>query len=583
MRVFIILSIIIASIMSVKASEQVTNVRIIQTSDVHGNFFPYNYITRKPWGGSMARVAAYVNSLKRSDCATPVILLDNGDILQGQPSAYYYNFIDTASPHIASRIFDFMGYDAVTIGNHDVETGHKVYDRWIADTSIPVLGANVIDKASGKPYLTPYTVIERGGVKVAVLGLLTPAIPAWLPENLWSGLRFDDMEETARKWLPVIRANDNPDVIIGLFHSGRDASRMTGDYIENASYSVARDVPGFDIVLMGHDHRRFEEILTNTAGEKVVVLNPANNANAVADISITISKDSDGNIQKNIDGKIVDIDTLTPDGDFMTHFADVRDTISEFVSRKIGTSTGNFSTRDAFFGPSAFMDLIHQLQLEIGQAEISFAAPLSFDAEISEGDVTMSDMFTLYKYENLLYTMALTGREIKDYLEESYSIWTRQMASPDEHILLFNSDSTSPAFTSLKNPSYNFDSAYGIDYTVDVTKPKGEKINILALSDGRTFSPDSTYRVAINSYRGNGGGDLLTKGAGIPQHQLTGRIVASTDKDLRYYLMKAIEEKGRISPSVDGNWKFVPENYAVPASKRDYHLLFPTDSAKKHK
>ncbi|MCM1519331.1 MAG: bifunctional metallophosphatase/5'-nucleotidase [Lachnoclostridium sp.] len=559
----------------VNKDEKEVNLTIVQTTDVHGNYFPYDFINRRPSDGSMARVATYVKALRDSLGSDNLILLDNGDILQGQPAVYYYNFIDTVTPHLTARILNYLGYDAETIGNHDVETGHKVYDRYRSQLSMPLLGANVIDKSTGKPYLTPYIIIERDGVKIAVLGLLTPAIPAWLPETLWDGLDFEDMVSSARRWVPEIREKHNPDLVIGLFHSGRDAAKTTGKYRENASLLVAREVPGLDAVLFGHDHTRYDSTLENVAGETVMTLNPANNATSVAQLDIKVKKADGKVVDKQIDGRIVDVTALEPDEAFMAEFMADNEAINAFVDRKLGTATGDFSVRDAYFGPSAFIDLIHDLQLEISGADISFAAPLTFDAIIKEGDVTVSDMFKLYKYENMLYTMELTGREIKDYLEKSYALWTSQMSSPDDHLLLLaDGDAAKGDYAKLKNPSYNFDSAAGIDYTVDVTKPEGQKITILGMSDGRKFDPDAKYKVAVNSYRGNGGGDLLTKGAGIPAEELPKRIISSTDKDLRYYLIKAVEQRGTITPGVKGNWHFVPEALVAPAAERDRKILF---------
>lgn len=552
------------------------NLKIVQTTDVHGNYFPYNFITRQPGSGSLARVMTRVNTLRDSLGAENVLLFDNGDILQGQPTAYYYNFIDTVSPHLTAEMMNYMGYNLATIGNHDVETGHAVYDRWRSQLDMPLLGANVVNAETGEPYLQPYTVIERDGIKVAVLGLLTPAIPAWLPETLWSGLRFDDMVETARKWVPIIKEKESPDVMIGLFHAGRDSTKMIGEFVENPSMIIAEKVPGFDVVLMGHDHTRYNQKIVNVAGDTVLVLNPANNADNVAEVDIAISVRNGKIAGKRFSGNIVNVDESVPDSVFMSRFKSQYETIDNFVSRKIGTATGDFTSRDAYFGPSAFMTLLHKLQLEIGDADISFAAPLSFDAVIKNGDITMSDMFSLYKYENMLYTMELTGQEIKDYLEESYSIWTQQMSSPADHLLLFseNGNAAKGDYAKLKNPSYNFDSAAGINYTVDVTKPKGEKITITGMSDGTPFDINRRYRVAINSYRGNGGGDLLTKGAGIPQNELKKRIVKATDKDLRFYLMEAIETKDALSPVIEENWKFEPDELVAPAIVRDREILF---------
>lgn len=563
------------SSMNVMANTDV-HIKILQTTDVHGNFFPYNFITRTPWKGSLARVASVIDSVRAAAGKENVVLIDNGDILQGQPTVYYYNFIDTVSPHIASRIYDFLQYDAATIGNHDVETGHHVYDRWIAQTSTPILGANVVRADSGEPYLTPYTVIERQGVKIAILGLLTPAIPAWLPENLWSGLRFEDMEECAEKWIKIIKEKESPDLIVGLFHSGYDYTRQTGDYHENASLQIAKNIPGFDVVFMGHDHQRFNKVVANASGDSVVVINPANNANAVALVDVTLQKNADGKVAlKHISGKLIDTEDIAPDAAFMNEFSGDYAKVDEFVSRPIGVAEGEFSSHDAFFGPSAFIDLVHRLQLDITGADISFAAPLSFDATIKKGSVRVSDMFNLYKYENLLYTMRMTGKEIKDYLEESYSIWIQNPSDAQSHLLLFASQNPTASDNALKYPSYNFDSAAGIRYTVDVTKQKGQRVSIISMADGKPFDEDTEYKVAVNSYRGNGGGDLMTKGAGIAHEELPSRIITSTELDLRYYMLKEIERLGVIAPKTLDCWKFVPEDVVSPLISTDKAILFP--------
>lgn len=560
-----------------QAEARTVEIKLVETSDVHGNYYPEDFINRVPAKGSLARVSSYVDSVRGAMGDDRVVLLDNGDILQGQPTVYYYNYIDTAAVHIASQMMDFMGYDAGTIGNHDVETGHKVYDRWIAQKKSPTLGANVVSAATGEPYLAPYTIIERAGVRIAVIGLLTPAIPGWLPENLWSGLRFDDMESTASKWVKHVKETERPDLTVGLFHSGRDSTKTTGNTVENASLLVAKHVPGFDIVMMGHDHSPFNETITNDAGEKVVVVNPANNANRVATVNATFDVADDGNVTLlSLTPELADMDSFAPDTAFLSRFEPQRREVEKFVSRRIGHIDTTMSTRDAYFGPSPFIDLIHRLQLAISGADISFAAPLSFDATIAEGDIHVSDMFNLYKYENMLYTMALTGREIKDYLEMSYDQWTNTMQSPGDHLLRLrdNAGGDDMTHTGFRYPSYNFDSAAGINYTVDVTKPRGEKITILSMADGSAFDPDATYKVAVNSYRGNGGGNLLTQGAGIPVEELPKRILDSTDKDLRYYLMEYITEHSEVKAERADNWKFIPQEIAGPAAERDRMLLF---------
>ena len=573
-RLISLIMILAAGFNTINAQEHTIKLKIVQTSDIHGNFFPYDFINRKAWGGSLARVHAFAEE-QRKTFGDNLILLDNGDILQGQPSVYYYNFIDTVSSHLCADMLNFMRYDAANMGNHDIETGHAVYDRWVKECNFPVLGANIIDTKTGAPYLPPYKIIERDGIKIAVLGLITPAIPAWLAENLWEGLQFEDMETSARKWVKIIQEKEKPDILIGLFHSGRDASKNTGKWNENASLTVAQNVPGFHIVLMGHDHRQFCQNVPNCEGNYVMAVNPGSNGNDVSDIDITITKNGN-ETSMNIDARLTDMNKYEPSQEFMAHFKKQYDDVDNFVKQKIGTITASLDTRPAYFGSSAFIDFIHTLQLAISGADISFAAPLSFDATIDKGDIYMSDMFNLYKYENMLYVMELTGKEIKDYLEYSYSIWTRQMTSPDDSLLLLKdiTPEEDKSHAIFANPSYNFDSAAGIIYTVDVTKPQGEKISISSMADGTPFLMDKTYKVAINSYRGNGGGELLTRGAGIPQDQLHARIVFSTDKDLRFYLMEYIRKQGTLSPKALNQWRFIPDEWVKQAAKRDYDLLF---------
>ena len=574
-RVSFFLGWIFLLVVAVSAQDKIVKLKIVETSDIHGNYYPYDFILRHEAGGSLARIHAFVQK-EREVYKDNLLLLDNGDILQGQPCAYYYNYIDTISPHLAAEVLNYMQYNTGNMGNHDVETGRAVFDRWADDCKFPILGANIIDTATGKTHFKPYEVLERDGVKIVVLGMITPAIPVWLSENLWKGLRFDDMEETARKWMKIIREKEKPDLVIGIFHAGQDALLMGGKYRENASVEVARNVPGFDIVLMGHDHARELKKIKNIAGDSVLIMDPASKGIVVANADVTLKLRKGKVIEKHIDGALTDMKDYAASEDFMKHFAPQFNAVQDFVSKKIGSFTETISTRPAYFGSSAFIDLIHLLQLEITNADISLAAPLSYDTEIYKGDVFVSDMFNLYKYENMLYTMKLSGKEVKDALEMSYNLWTNQMKSADDHLLLFRKQRREGATdrATFQNFSFNFDSAAGIIYTVDVTKPKGEKITIISMADGTPFSMDKMYKVALNSYRGNGGGELLTKGAGIPQDELKGRILFSTDKDLRYYLMQYIEKKGVIEPYALGQWKFIPEEWVEPAAKRDYEYLF---------
>lgn len=549
--------------------------RVIETSDVHGHFFPYDFVERKPLKGTMARVNTYVNRLRR-DYGDNLLLIDNGDILQGQPTCYWSNYITKDEENIAASVVNYMGYDAETVGNHDVETGHGVYDKWMREVRCPMLGANIVDTQTGLPYVKPYQMFERDGVKIAIIGMLTPTISSWLNESLWLGLDFQEMVSCARYWVTYIKEVEHADLVFGLFHSGQEGGICLPDgRMEDASVKVAREVPGFDIIFFGHDHIVHNDWVENTEGQRVLTIDPSCFAQNVADAEIELTYRNGRLVKKDIKGNIVSIRDEAVDEQMVAHFQPQIKRIKNYVDRRIGRFETAARTRDSFFGNSAFTDFIHNLQLQISKADISLNAPLSFDAKIEAGDVTVADMFKLYRFENQLYILKMTGREVRGHLEESYDRWANTMKRADDHLLLLNDRSTGDqqrmGFT---NFTFNFDSAAGIDYEVDVTKPNGEKVRILRMSNGEPFDEEKTYKVVMNSYRGNGGGDLLIKGAGIAKKDLNDRIIYQSPLDLRYYLMQEIERQGSVSPKANSNWKFVPEAWTKPAAERDRKLIF---------
>ena len=563
-----ILGIMSMTTLMAKSPKSVT-LRIVETTDVHGAFFPYDFTERRPMSGTMARVSSYVKR-QRQEMGNRLILLDNGDILQGQPTCYYTNFVATDKPNIAAEVLNYMKYDAEAFGNHDVEVGHKVYDKWIKELNCPTLGANIIDLKSQKPYVEPYLIMEREGVRIAVLGMLTPAIPNWLHQNLWSGMRFEEILESTRRWVKILREQEKADVIIALYHSGWEGGIVTPEYHEDASRMVAEQIKGIDVLLFGHDHREFNQTVNG-----VLCLNASANAKKVSQATITLKKTGKGWTISKKQGELIDITQEDIDEDFMQHFKPQTDAIKAFVERKIGTFSETMYSRDAFFGSAAFVDLIHDLQLEHTKADVSFTAPLIFNSEIKAGPVYMSDMFKLYRFENGIYVLRMTGKEIRQHLELSYDQWVNTMKNPDDHIMLLApkapGDNQREGF---KNFTFNFDSAAGIDYVVDVTKPDGQKVQILQFSDGRPFDENTWYRVAMNSYRGNGGGELLVRGAGIPWDSIPQRIEYMSERDQRHYLTQKIEREGTVTPRALNNWRFIPDAWAKPALERDRKALF---------
>ena len=580
---FLIAMILTALPASGKGSKTV-KLKVIETSDVHGHFFPWDFMEGRPIKGTLVRANSYITRQRQAMGNDRLLLIDNGDILQGQPCVYWSNYVMPEDENLAAQVVNYMQYDAETVGNHDIEPGHKVYDKWIREVRCPLLGANIVheDKknAEANPKniytgLQPYSVHYVDGAKIVVLGMLTPAIPNWLNRSIWKGIEFEEMVSCAKKWVKYIQENEKPDLLFGLFHSGFNGGIHTPDYDEDATEAVAKEVPGFDIIFFGHDHMLHNEWVTNCEGKKVLCIDPSCYVKYIAEADITLKYKGDKLVSKQIKGKLVNVENETIDEQMLQHFQPKIDEVKAYVARKIGRFEHPVYSREGFFGNSAFTDLIHNLQLKISGADVSFNAPLAFDNVIQAGEVTQADMFKLYRFENLMFVLRMTGEEIHKYLEFSYSLWANTMTSPDDHALLLNDASKyDQQRTGFKNYTFNFDSAAGIDYVVDLTKPVGQKVNILQMTNGEPFDESKWYKVVMNSYRANGGGELLTRGAGIPQDSLESRVLFHTDMDQRHYLTEKIHEMGSVDPQPNHNWRFVPEAWARPALERDYKQLF---------
>jgi 2',3'-cyclic-nucleotide 2'-phosphodiesterase/3'-nucleotidase len=565
--ILLIAAIAAASCNTNTMKEKEIHLKIIETTDVHGAVFPENLIEQNTREGSLAQVYAYVKQ-QRESCDCEVVLLDNGDILQGSPVVYYYNFEAPDSVHLLARVMNFMNYDAATIGNHDIEAGHKVYDKFVRELDFDLLAANAVRDDNGKPYFKPYKIVERQGVKIAVLGLITPAIPNWLPHNIWSGMHFEDMVESARYWQKYIEENESPDLMIGLLHSGTDATfggaNPDDPKNENAAVLVAGKVPGFDVIFAGHDHRFANYFVANPDGDSTLIIDPAAHAANVGIADITLKfNDKTKKYRKEIKGDIVSMKDIKPDSLFKYKFNLGLEVVKKWVNRPVGVLKNKINAGDALYGPSPFVDLIHKAQLELTDADVSFVAPFSVTAVINKGQLYVRDMFKIYRYENFLYTMKMTGKEIRDYLEFSYSLWFNNSTDKNAPLLAVKTDENGKpevydnGMPALINPYYNFDSGAGIKYIVDLRKPVGQRVTIISMADGSSFDPGKTYTVAMNSYRGNGGGKHLTQGAGIPKDSLSSRLISSSESDFRLLFMKWIEKQGSIKAESMELWEVI--------------------------
>lgn len=563
------------SAQNIENTDRHVTLYLIHTSDVHGNLFGYDYLKKRNLNGGLDCIASYVKQMRRShpEC---VFLTDGGDFLQGQPHTYYYNYIRTDSPHIVAQAMNEMEYDCAVIGNHDIETGHEVYDRIAKEMTFPILGANVIRESTGKPYFCPYHVVERNGVRVAFLGLTSDAIPGWLPPQLWQGMHFERMKDSAKHWIAHIREHEKPHLIVGLFHSGLEGGMRTEAFEENVCKELVSEVDGLDLVLYGHDHSAGIVSHPVPSGNNVLMLNPSSFGLRVAVAEVKLHLSDDLVLHKHIHATLPKMSFFKHLDERLleTHFRKQVDEVAEWLDTRIGELTEDIRESDAYFGPSDFVGLMHRMQLEITGAQISFASPLNYDTVIPAGPLRIQDMFSLYKFENFLCVLKMTGREIRNFLELSYARWTNCMTDANDHVLLLAPNLDNGKRLGLMHLAYNFDSAYGIHYTVDVTKPNGKKIAILKTTDGTDFNEEEEYTVAMNSYRANGGGELMTLGAGIPHGELGARLVFSTDRDLRFHFIEYVRKYRVICPHNSQEWSFVPKEWTECALKRDRLLLF---------
>lgn len=547
------------------------DLHIVTTGDVHGSYFNRSYVGEK-LRRSLMSVKYYTDSLRAVAGEENVLLLDAGDCLQGDNASYYYNYVATEEPHVYPRIAAYMGYDACTVGNHDIETGHPVYDRVRADLEafgIPWLAGNAI-KDDGSSYFQEYTLIEKGGRRILVAGYNNANIDNWLSEELWSGMHHKSLVPLVRKRICALRRKLKPDVVIVVIHSG--TGKGDGSSLENQGLDVFKTLKGVDLLVTAHDHQ--PACICSKNGRSWLVDGGAR----CASVGHAVLHFENGKITSR-SAEVRRLDKMKVDESMVREFDSEFKAVKEFTVKPVGILEVPLKTRDAYVGMCSYLDLLHTVQLHVTGADISIAAPLTFNGHVAAGQLVYNDMFTIYPFENQLYVLKMTGRELKSLLEYSYDKW---ICLKDGHVLLIKNSPdarTGAPKWSFVNRSYNFDSAAGINYTVDVTRPAGSRISISSFADGTPFDERATYTVAMTSYRANGGGFLITEGAGIPHARLQERIVAHYPeiRDLIYHFIGSSDSVGPSLISnreVLGSWKFVPEETVAPLLKQDLELVF---------
>ncbi len=529
------------------------SLHVFFTTDVHGNYFAYDFRYDRLGDGSLERAFGFVEECRELYGRDNVLLLDGGDMIQGGPEAYFFNHVDKSHSHVIGEMCRFAGYDAGAVGNHDIESGTRAMKRFQKVSGYTMVAANITDRHGNMPF-APYVVFNRHGLKVAVVGFTTPSTKRWLAEDVCRDYMFEDIPPCAERWAREIKERENPHVLIALMHGGWKGGIHDTSWRENTAKEVAMIENAYDAVLFGHDHfSRLTEI-KRADGVSCVCLNAGCYAYEVGELRISVGDNGDVG---GIVGLLHDVKQFSNghSDDFRTRFSDAFRKVEKYTSEKLGLLTTRLDISHSFLRPSAYMALIHSLQLRVSGADVSLCSPYSTDTVLGPGMLTVADLFTIYWFEDRLYTIRMTGLEIKLLLERSYWLWTNTIDKPGDKLLKTIVDKTTGE-ERFENLFFNFDTAAGIEYEVDPTKPLGHKVEISRLSDGRTFSLDSEYMVATIGHRANGGGKMLTLGAGIPEEELSRRVVSYTPYDVRHYLRQYIEQQGIIAVKPLDNWRF---------------------------
>lgn len=548
--------------------------RLLTTNDVHGRYFDSLYVADAT-DNALTNISWYADSLRAAEGAENVILLDAGDCLQGDNAAYYFNYVDTASRHLYARMTEYIGYDAVVVGNHDIETGHNVYDRLAGTMNVPLLAANAIRVDNGKPYFQEYVTMKRHGLKITIIGFTNPNIKGWLSPVLWEGMTFESLIPMAQEVVDRVSAKEDSDVVIVAVHAG--TGNGDGSILESQGLDLFKSLRGVDFVVTAHDHRPLVQ-----KNDSICLINSGSHCRNLGLGTVTVRVENGKVVSKVLDAELLPVHKKNVDTRMQELFRQDYQAVKAFTLKEVGQLKTDLRTRDAYVGMSDYLNLIHTLSLGCTPAQISFAAPLTFNGFIEAGTLVYNDLFTIYPYENQLFVVRMTGKEIKDYLEYSYDAWINTVSSADDRLLKITDrpdPRTGQKAWSFINRSYNFDSAGGLVYTVDVTKSYGQRILIQSLADGNAFNLAAEYNVAMTSYRASGGGSIMRLGAGIDTDNISERIVAY-HPELREVLYDYLVKSGEIAPekigdpAVVGSWKFIPESLAEKALQRDMDLLF---------
>ncbi|MBP2703031.1 5'-nucleotidase C-terminal domain-containing protein [Microbispora sp. RL4-1S] len=552
-------------------------ITVMASSDIHGNALNWDYYKNAEYDDSahndvgLAKISTMVKRIRADRGRDHTLLFDSGDTIQGTPLDYYYAKVEpittTGQTHPMAAAMNAIGYDAVTLGNHEFNYGLPLLSAWVRQMKAPVLGANAVSAKTGLPAYRPFiikTMKVKGDkpIRVGVLGLTNPGVAIWDKTNVDGKLKFLDLVETAKKWVPVIRGL-GADVVLVTAHAGDDGMSSYGSElpVENAAALVAQKVPGVDAVLFGHAHNDVpQRFVTNEAtGRQVLLTEPGRWGQRLSVVDFTLAKDRGRWTVSAASSTTLNTNTVAEDPAIVSLLKPQHDKTVGYVNQVIAQSKAQLSAAASPYSDTPILDYIQKVQADLvakalaGTPDaalpvLSIAAPFSRTAVFPAGPVSVRDMAGLYVYDNTLLGVRLTGAQVKDYLEYSAKYFAQVApGAPVDLGTLTNAGGT---------PDYNDDQLSGVTYDIDIAKPVSQRIVNLSYQ-GKPVSPDQQFVVAINNYRQSGGG-------GFP-HVTTAPVVYNAQVEIRQALIEYATAAGVIDPATfaEANWKLVRDGVPV--------------------
>lgn len=476
-------------------------IKILYTSDVHGHALPIHYGTNEHADLGLAKYATIVQ--KKREKNNHVIIIDNGDLIQGTPLMTHYVKEHSEKTNPMITIMNRIGIDAGVVGNHEFNFGKGILLNAMKQSNFPWLSANLLDEKTGNPYFGPPYLIKTlsNGIKVAIAGVTTHYIPNWeAPENI-QGIQFADACSTLQHWVKEIRLKEKCDLLIAAYHGGFERDIETGEAAENLTgenqgFEMADKIDGIDVLLTGHQHR----VLTGMIRD-CLVIQPGNNGETYGEIDVELEQEKNGWMITNKQANVKTLEGVEADPIILKDNQELEQSTQNWLDRPIGHLEGDMTINDplqARIKKHAFIEFIQNVQMDISGAAISVTSLLSNESTGFSSTITMRDIVSNYKYPNTLVVLSIFGRDIKQALEKSATYFTVDSKGD----ITVNPDYISP-----KPQHYNYDMWEGIDYTIRVSNPEGSKAENI-FYQGEPLDMERNYHVVMNNYRASGGGDF---------------------------------------------------------------------------